>query len=61
MKYRTNLAAKDADIKLGKDHELTEYIERRISDDKLSPAKIFSYMTADRLFQADLSAILGTA
>lgn len=39
-KYRENLNAKGAPIKLGKDYELAEYIEKRICDDKLSPGAV---------------------
>lgn len=38
--YRANLAAKGADLKIGKDHELAEYIEKRIIEDKYSPAAV---------------------
>lgn len=39
-KYRENLKNKGAQIKLGKDYALAEYIERRIVDDKLSPGAV---------------------
>lgn len=39
-KYRMNLQAKGADLKIGKDYELVDYIEKRIIDDKLSPGAV---------------------
>ena len=38
--YRANLAAKGPDLKIGKDHKLAQYIERRIVDDGYSPAAV---------------------
>lgn len=49
MKYRANLAAKGADLKIGKDHELAQYIEHRIADDKLSPAAVLGEIEANGL------------
>jgi len=37
-KYRENLGAKGAELKIGKDHELATYIENKIINDKYSPA-----------------------
>jgi IS30 family transposase len=39
-KYREHLKAKGADLKIGKDHKLAQYIEARIADDKYSPAAV---------------------
>jgi IS30 family transposase len=39
-KYRNHLKAKGADLKIGNDHQLAEYIEARIADDKYSPAAV---------------------
>ena len=45
-----------ADIKLGKDHELAEYIERRIADDKLSPAAVLGEIEANGMsFKTSIS------
>lgn len=49
MKYRANLAAKGPDLKIGNDHELAQYIERRIADDKLSPAAVLGEIEANGL------------
>ena len=39
-KYEFNLRQKGAEIKLGKDYEYAEYIERKIVDEKLSPLAV---------------------
>lgn len=39
-KYRENLKNKGADIKLGKDYEYAEYLERKIIDERLSPLAV---------------------
>jgi IS30 family transposase len=37
-KYKENLAAKGAELKIGKDHKFAEYIESKIINDRYSPA-----------------------
>lgn len=39
-RYREFLKAKGADLKIGKDFELANYIEKRIADDKLTPLAV---------------------
>ena len=39
-KYRNNLKEKGAQIKIGKDYEYANYLERRIVEDKLSPGAV---------------------
>lgn len=39
-KYREHLAAKGAELKIGKDFELAKYIEEKIITDKYSPAAV---------------------
>ena len=39
-KYREHLREKGPDIKLGKDYDLAEYIERRIIEDHISPGAV---------------------
>ncbi len=39
-RYENNLKDKGAEIKLGNDYELAEYIERKIIDEKLSPLAV---------------------
>jgi len=36
-KYRENLKAKGADLKIGNDRELADYLEKKIREDKFSP------------------------
>uniref|UniRef100_UPI003FEF27A9 IS30 family transposase n=1 Tax=Candidatus Fimenecus sp. TaxID=3022888 RepID=UPI003FEF27A9 len=56
MKYRANLAAKGPDLKIGNDHELANYIENRIADDKLSPAAVLGEIAANKMsFATSLS------
>jgi IS30 family transposase len=40
QKYRANLAAKGAPLKIGSDYELAEFIEKKIVEDKYSPAAV---------------------
>lgn len=40
QQYRDNLKAKGADLKIGKDHALAKHIEKRILEDRLSPAAV---------------------
>lgn len=55
-KYRENLSAKGAPIKLGKDYALAEYIENRIVNDKLSPAAVLGEIKRNKLkFNTSLS------
>ncbi len=42
MKYRRNLKAKGAPIKLGHDYALAEYIETKIADEKYSPGAVLA-------------------
>lgn len=57
MKYRANLAAKGADLKIGTDHELAEYIETKIADEKYSPRAVLGEIKAKGLsFKTSLSA-----
>lgn len=45
-KYREHLAAKGAELKIGKDFELAKYIEKKIVVDKYSPAAVLGEMQA---------------
>ena len=38
--YREHLAAKGPDLKIGKDHELAQHIEKKIAEDGYSPAAV---------------------
>ena len=48
-KYRANLAAKGADLKIGADLEFSQYIESRIIKDKYSPAAVLGEIKAEGL------------
>lgn len=48
-KYRANLAAKGADLKIGADLEFSQYIEDRIINDKYSPAAVLGEIKAEGL------------
>lgn len=45
-KYRENLKAKGAPLKIGSDFELAEYIETKIVDDKYSPGAVLGEIAA---------------
>lgn len=49
MKYRQQLKEKGAPIKLGKDYEYAEYLERRVIEDKLSPGAVLGYIKKHNL------------
>lgn len=48
-KYRKNLKEKGAQIKLGKDYEYANYIERRIIEDKLSPGAVLGQIKRNNM------------
>lgn len=55
-KYLEHLKEKGVSIKLGKDHDYAEYIERRIVDDKLSPGAVLGEIkTKGLLFDTSIS------
>ena len=55
-KYQENLRAKGPDIKLGNDHGLAQYIERKIVDDGYSPEAALYKIKEDGLtFSVTLS------
>ena len=41
-RYRRNLQAKGQELKIGKDREFAEYIEKKIADEKYSPAAVLA-------------------
>lgn len=49
MKYRQQLKDKGAPIKLGKDYEYAEYLERRVIEDRLSPGAVLGYIKKHNL------------
>lgn len=50
QRYEKNLKDKGADIKLGNDYELAEYIERKIVDEKLSPLAVLGEIKFKNLY-----------
>lgn len=48
-KYRNNLKAKGAPLKIGNDFNLADYIEKRIVDDKLSPLAVIGEIRRKQL------------
>lgn len=48
-RYRLNLAAKGAELKIGKDHKLAQHIEKKVLKDKFSPAAIVGEIKRDGL------------
>ena len=48
-KYKQNLKDKGADLKIGNDHKLAEYIEKRTIKDKLSPLAVIGEIKAKNL------------
>ena len=49
-RYRDFLKEKGADIKLGKDYDYAEYIERRIVEDKLSPGALLGEIKKKNIY-----------
>ena len=48
-RYRDNLKAKGADLKIGKDHKLAEHIEKKICDEHYSPDAVLGEIKAKGL------------
>lgn len=56
QKYREHLAAKGADLKISNDHELANYIERKIRNEHFSPAAVLMEIKEKNLpFKTTLS------
>ena len=49
FKYRKMLKDKGSQIKLGKDYEYAEYIERKIVEEKQSPKAVLGYIRKNNL------------
>lgn len=49
-KYRENLSAKGPALKIGSDHELAQYIERKIVDEDYSPAAVLGEIRTKGIF-----------
>lgn len=56
QKYQAHLREKGPDLKIGKDHELANYIETTILDKECSPAAVLGYAKQEgRCFQTSVS------
>lgn len=54
--YQSNLREKGPDLKIGKDHELANYIETTITERECSPAAVLGYaMLEGRTFETSVS------
>lgn len=55
-RYQSNLREKGPDLKIGKDHELANYIETTITERECSPAAVLGYaMLEGRTFETSVS------
>ncbi len=56
QRYRDNLSAKGGDLKIGSDRELAEFIERKIADERYSPAAVVAEIRTQGLsFKTQIS------
>ena len=54
-RYRENLAAKGAPLKIGNDHELADYLERKVIEEDRSPAAALADITIEgRTFKTSI-------
>ena len=54
-KYRLNMTAHGAPLKLGNDYDFVRYVEKRVCVDKLSPAAVCGEIRRKRLFRTVIS------
>lgn len=54
-KYRLNMTAHGAPLKIGNDYEFVRYVEKRVCVDKLSPAAVCGEIKRDKLFRTVIS------
>lgn len=54
-KYRLNMTAKGAPLKLGNDYEFVRYVEKRVLQDKLSPCAVLGEIKRKKMFRTDIS------
>lgn len=54
-KYRLNMTAHGAPLKLGNDYDFVRYVEKRVRDDKLSPAAVCGEIKRSRPFRTVIS------
>ena len=54
-KYRLNMTAHGAPLKLGNDYEFVHYVEKRVLQDKLSPAAVLGEINRNNMFATRIS------
>ena len=54
-KYRINMTAHGAPIKLGNDYDFVRYVEKRVIEDKLSPCAVLGEIKRNKMFRTDIS------
>lgn len=54
-KYRLNMTAKGAPLKLGNDYNFVRYMEKRVLEDKLSPCAVLGEIKRNKMFRTDIS------
>ena len=54
-KYKLNMSSKGPPIKLNKDYDFVNYIEKRVIKDKLSPCAVLGEIKRKHLFKTDIS------
>lgn len=59
-KYRAHLKDKGGPLKIGNDHRLAEYIERRIIEDKYSPAAVLGEISTSETLKFSVSICRAT-
>lgn len=54
-KYRINLTAKGAPLKIGNDYEFVRYVEKRVLKDKISPCAVLGEINRNSMFRTRIS------
>lgn len=54
-KYRMNMTAKGAPLKIGNDFDFVRYVEKRVLKDKLSPCAVLGEIKRKQLFKTNIS------
>ncbi len=53
--YRLNLTTHGASLKIGKDFDFINYVEKRVLEDKISPCAVLGEIKKDNLFNTNIS------
>lgn len=54
-KYRLNMTACGAPLKIGNDYDFVKYVEKRVLIDKISPCAVLGEIKRNKLFSTDIS------